>query len=326
MVTPEEFDRVQELLGRKGKPRQKRHEFAFTGIIRCGNCGAMITAEEKYKVIKSTGLRKRFAYYRCTRRMDKHCRQPAIPESDLKQQVDNVLGETMIPEDYLGWIFKYLDQAKQNEKEKTAAVDESAQKEIGNLQRRLDNLLSLKIAPDNADGQLLSDAEYLNQKNRLVKMKLLLEAKDNNSKNLAEQELELTRETFNFAAYARMWFAKGTLERQREILSSIGLNHTLTDKKLLIPLKKPLSVIEKHQKPSSSQFARFEPLKFRQHNEKSKAINLACFGISGLVDKVRTEIRKILQDPHGHTEEMKFFTFLKHLHDSIADKIVYGGK
>ena len=34
MVTEEEFDRVQALLGRKGKPRPKRHEFAFTGLIR----------------------------------------------------------------------------------------------------------------------------------------------------------------------------------------------------------------------------------------------------------------------------------------------------
>src|SRR3989344_5056848 len=35
MVSLEEFDRVQFLLGRKGKPRQKKHSYAFTGIIRC---------------------------------------------------------------------------------------------------------------------------------------------------------------------------------------------------------------------------------------------------------------------------------------------------
>jgi site-specific DNA recombinase len=326
MVTPEEFDRVQELLGRNGKPRQKKHEFAFTGIIRCGNCGAMITAEEKYKLIKSTGLRKRFAYYRCTRRKDPLCRQPAISEADLKLQVDKVLGNTMIPEEYLDWIFKYLDHVKQNEKEKTAAVDDSAQKEIGNLQRRFDNLLSLKISPDNADGQLLSDAEYLSQKNRLTKMKLLLEAKNSKSKNLAEEELEITRGTFNFAAYARAWFAKGTLERQREILSSIGLNHMLIDKKLLIQLKKPLAVIEKHQNPSSFEFKRFEPLKFRQNNEKSRRFSPTFLVTSGLVDKVRTEIRRILRNPQSHPEEMNFFAFLKHLNDSMSDNSVKGEK
>ena len=40
MITLEEYDRVQILLGRKGKPRPKRHTFAFTGFIRCeeGGC------------------------------------------------------------------------------------------------------------------------------------------------------------------------------------------------------------------------------------------------------------------------------------------------
>lgn len=49
MITEEEFDLVQKLLGKEGKPRPKEHRFAFTGIMRCGNCGAMITAEEKIK-------------------------------------------------------------------------------------------------------------------------------------------------------------------------------------------------------------------------------------------------------------------------------------
>src|SRR6202008_3704499 len=39
MVTEEEYDRVQVLLGRKGKPRPIRHTFAFTGLIRCDECG-----------------------------------------------------------------------------------------------------------------------------------------------------------------------------------------------------------------------------------------------------------------------------------------------
>jgi hypothetical protein len=43
MITPDEYDKVQILLGRKGRPRPKTHEFAFTGSIRCGECGYAIT-------------------------------------------------------------------------------------------------------------------------------------------------------------------------------------------------------------------------------------------------------------------------------------------
>src|SRR5882724_3206169 len=52
MITEAEYDKVQALLGRKGNPRPKTHfDFAFTGLMRCGSCGSMVTAEEKHQVI-----------------------------------------------------------------------------------------------------------------------------------------------------------------------------------------------------------------------------------------------------------------------------------
>jgi DNA invertase Pin-like site-specific DNA recombinase len=44
MVTIEEFDRVQFLLGRKGRPRPKRYEYAYTGQVLCGECTGIISA------------------------------------------------------------------------------------------------------------------------------------------------------------------------------------------------------------------------------------------------------------------------------------------
>jgi site-specific DNA recombinase len=42
MVTPEEYDRVQMLVGMNGRPRPKRHVFAFVGMMKCGECGLSI--------------------------------------------------------------------------------------------------------------------------------------------------------------------------------------------------------------------------------------------------------------------------------------------
>jgi len=47
MINEEEFWKAQEILGRKGRPRPRKHQFAFTGLIRCSECGSMVTAEEK---------------------------------------------------------------------------------------------------------------------------------------------------------------------------------------------------------------------------------------------------------------------------------------
>jgi DNA invertase Pin-like site-specific DNA recombinase len=42
MITKEEFDRVQIFLGVKGRPRPKTHEFTYPGLLRCGECNAMV--------------------------------------------------------------------------------------------------------------------------------------------------------------------------------------------------------------------------------------------------------------------------------------------
>ena len=35
MITMDEFDHVQILMGNKGKPRAQKHNFPFTGIMTC---------------------------------------------------------------------------------------------------------------------------------------------------------------------------------------------------------------------------------------------------------------------------------------------------
>lgn len=79
LVTIDEFERVQELLGKPGRPRPRLHQFPFTGMIRCGSCGLMVTAEHKVNRYGS-----RYIYYHCTnRRMGPRCKEPVIQASDL---------------------------------------------------------------------------------------------------------------------------------------------------------------------------------------------------------------------------------------------------
>jgi hypothetical protein len=60
MITRDEFDRAQEILaGKKSKPRLARHQFALKGNITCGECGALITGEQKNKLRKDGSMNKR---------------------------------------------------------------------------------------------------------------------------------------------------------------------------------------------------------------------------------------------------------------------------
>jgi DNA invertase Pin-like site-specific DNA recombinase len=66
LITEAEYDRVQTLLGRNGNPRPRTHgAFSFTGLIRCGECNGMVTAETKHQLMCGH-CRFKFAYRRKT--------------------------------------------------------------------------------------------------------------------------------------------------------------------------------------------------------------------------------------------------------------------
>lgn len=82
LISKELFDLVQETRGiNKGLWGTK--SFAFRGILKCGQCGADITAQDKFKTLKKTGDVKRFVYYNCTRRKDPSCTEKYVNEDRL---------------------------------------------------------------------------------------------------------------------------------------------------------------------------------------------------------------------------------------------------
>ena len=74
IVSVEVFERVKRLLHGKGHAK-KRRVFAYRGLLRCGNCGCLITAEIK---------KERYVYYRCTRGR-KNCTEKPVREEALEK-------------------------------------------------------------------------------------------------------------------------------------------------------------------------------------------------------------------------------------------------
>lgn len=81
LISKDLYDLVQQTRGvNKGIWGSKR--FVFRGLLKCGRCGADITAQEKFKKLKS-GEFNRHVYYNCTRRVDPSCKEKYINEKDL---------------------------------------------------------------------------------------------------------------------------------------------------------------------------------------------------------------------------------------------------
>ncbi len=88
IITRELYEKVLAQLKRDRIVRGESKEFAFTRLITCGACGSGVCAEEKHKLIKSTGTTATYLYYGCNRSKDRACRAAGyIREEELVRQL-----------------------------------------------------------------------------------------------------------------------------------------------------------------------------------------------------------------------------------------------
>ncbi len=253
MITEEEFDRVQFLLGRKGRPRPSKHEFALTGLIKCGECGCFITAETKTKHYPTTNNTAHYTYYHCThKRKDIKCHQKPVKENDLNVQVVALLSEIQISEKFKEWALKYLREIHEQEVDDRSHIYQNLQETYNGTQKELDNLLDLRIR------ELVSDQEYQTKKADLLKEQRKLKENLGDTEDRASKWLELSEKTFNLACYARHWFEKGNLNDKKSILLAIGSDFVLKDRKLDVQLQKPYFILKDAKEHEEKYAERFE--------------------------------------------------------------------
>lgn len=228
MITLLEFDRVQAILGARGRPRPKHRSFAFTGILRCGECGLTVTAEEKVNKYGS-----RYTYYHCTKRKpDYRCRDPYVSLTALEEQITHFLGDISLPEKILTWALRNLERLHKERAAEAGTNRASLEKALAGNTHALENLTRLRVR------DLIDDADFIKQRQELEREKLGLEQSLVSFQG--EKAFELLRKVILFSVYAVNWFMNGTDEQKRLILEIAGSNFVLKRRKLSIDVKKPL--------------------------------------------------------------------------------------
>lgn len=315
MVTPEEFERVQALLGRKGKPVRKKKVFAFTGLIRCGECGCQITAEEKNHVVCTNCKHKfshnsrkicpecntpiemmrnptfrHYVYYHCTKKKREiKCSQGSIEVTKLEKQIDEYLSSIQINQKYLDWAIKYLKKAHKREASSRLSIYQSQQKAYKQIIKKLDRLLDIRMAEE------ITEEEYRSKKSDLIKEREKYRESLKDIDQRQDKWLSVSERFFNFAHYARFRFAEGDLKQKREILATFGSNLILKDRKLSIHAPKPFFILKNSLSSIPEAKPGFEPKK----NRMNKGQKGGCAPVNprwlGVVDAVRTFLlRKVL--------------------------------
>ncbi len=253
MITDEQFDFLQIILGKKGKPKPKTHLFAFTGLMRCGECQAMITCEEKIKRQKNGNVH-HYIYYHCTKRINPNCTQGSIEEEDLKTEIKKKLVKIKIPPELHDWGLRQVKRVNKNETEFTTRILTSQQKAYNDVLAQISELIDMRSSKEITREQLMEKKPPLEKERD--RLKELLDSVDDRVKKWHKKADEI----FDFARDAAHEFNNGGLEKKREILSKLGSNLILKDKKLTIDLEETLIPMIEAAKEAKAIEERLEPV------------------------------------------------------------------
>ncbi len=227
IITKELFDKAQEVRQRHLAPTYSRHNFQFKKLMKCGECNGTITAE----------VQKGIVYYHCSHYND--CTQkPYTPEKEIEEQLFGVFKffENITPEE----AEAIKEKIKANHAQEIT-YKENTLKSLNarylQLQSRLDILYN-----DRLDQKITTDSWEKKQSEINKEQENILEQIER-IKNVETKYFEIWLNILDLAHRAKEIYEKRSPEERRTLLSHIFLNLTLTDKKVIPTLKKPVEVL-----------------------------------------------------------------------------------
>jgi site-specific DNA recombinase len=142
LITRQQFEEVQSVLGRKPRARYPKQKHAFMGLLTCARCGCTITAERK---------KGKYTYYRCTG-FHGRCGNAYIREEPLAELLGAVIKRVQIPAGLAEQIAQALRQGDRESEVKrqqaTVGLERRRQAAQAKLDRGYDDYLEGKISAE----------------------------------------------------------------------------------------------------------------------------------------------------------------------------------
>ena len=136
------FDQVQAVFRGHNRPKQKKHHFAFGGLLRCAYDDCMVTTEFK---------KNRYTYYRCTGYRGK-CPLPYMREEELGNRLGQILKDIQIPDDVLAALEHSLLHEKGRAETQVKAERERLAQRLAQIRGRME-----RAYLDKLDGKITEE-------------------------------------------------------------------------------------------------------------------------------------------------------------------------
>lgn len=240
MVTMQEFEEAQRILGRPGRPRPSKNEFAYAGMLFCRRCKSVLIPERH---VKPSG--KAYTYYRCRARLHKAaCRTRTLPEADFEEQILKELRRLAITPEAAKWIADNLGATLSKDVEQRKGIRESLDQALAASIRESDTLITMRQREQINDEQFETRNSEVSQ--RQAKLRLRLEQPEARPDEL----LGRLQEMLEFSTSAPAVFeASVDPVRRRQIVASIFANSSVDDRRVLTLAKEPFSFLAQARDP-----------------------------------------------------------------------------
>jgi DNA invertase Pin-like site-specific DNA recombinase len=263
MISESDFQKVQQMLGKKGLPQPQKHPSVYNPYMKCGYCKGATTPDFKFQLICSDckykfSYRNRencpkcgikitdmenpqylhYIYYQCNKRKNPNCPGGSIEQKEvddfLKDYAINKLG---ISQELSEWCLKYLVELDDKEVEERTMVFKVRENEYAQARRDADNLLKMRLREE------ISEEEYKSLKpqydSKVTASKRTLDETDDR----AMQWRQNTERTFSLAHEIIDIFENGSLEQKKDALGELGSNLMLAERKLTVFNATPFEIL-----------------------------------------------------------------------------------
>ena len=168
IISKKLFD-VCQLAISKHSRKQKivKHSFDYLGLAKCGECGASITAEKHHKHYRRTNRDVEYVYYRCSKKRGV-CSQKYVEQASLVPQLRKIVGRASLSPFAANKFNEWAQHDAEAEQAKSTEEITTLKQQLAKTTEQLDRLLEGYL------DKVISSAEYMEKKNKLVEYRATL--------------------------------------------------------------------------------------------------------------------------------------------------------
>jgi len=238
IITKQLYDKVQDALQNRSKPKVNVWKHVYNGLITCGDCGCQISTSVKEKFYKRTNRTAIYTYHQCTHRRGK-CKQEAITGKELDEMLIKNMAQISIDEET--WNLG-MDLFKAKHDEESGKLNKKLrylQNQFKSAREQLSELVRMRARKE------LTQEEFMEQKEELLGEKKDFEEKIKDNDYSADNWLELCTKYLNNAFSVREVMEKGNPQEKKDLILDVGRNLILKDGNLSFGFKEPYDVLLK---------------------------------------------------------------------------------